>query len=42
MRWWQFGAGVLLGWRATKWSAHYFMLFFSAMALAFDVAARRQ
>lgn len=36
-------AGVLLGLAcATKWSGVYFVLFFGAMALAFDVAARRQ
>lgn len=34
---------VLLGLAcATKWSGVYFVLFFGAMALAFDVAARRQ
>lgn len=43
VRWWRFGAGVLLGLAcATKWSGVYFVLFFGAMALAFDVAARRQ
>jgi len=42
VRWWRFGAGVLLGLAfATKWSGLYFMLFFGAMSLAFDVAARR-
>jgi dolichyl-phosphate-mannose-protein mannosyltransferase len=43
VRWWRFGAGVLLGLAcATKWSGLYFILFFGAMSLAFDVAARRQ
>jgi dolichyl-phosphate-mannose-protein mannosyltransferase len=43
VRWWRFGAGVLLGLAfGTKWSGLYFMLFFSLMSLAFDVAARRQ
>ena len=43
VRWWRFGAGVLLGLAmATKWSGLYYMVFFAAMSLAFDVAARRQ
>ena len=43
VRWWRFGAGVLLGCAfATKWSGLYFIAFFAAMSLAFDVAARRQ
>jgi dolichyl-phosphate-mannose-protein mannosyltransferase len=43
VRWWRFGAGVLLGLAcATKWSGLYFIAFFSVMSLAFDVAARRQ
>jgi dolichyl-phosphate-mannose-protein mannosyltransferase len=43
VRWWRFGAGVLLGLACgTKWSGLYFMLFFGVMSLAFDVAARRQ
>jgi dolichyl-phosphate-mannose--protein O-mannosyl transferase len=43
VRWWRFGAGVLLGLAcATKWSGLYFVAFFAAMSLAFDVAARRQ
>jgi dolichyl-phosphate-mannose-protein mannosyltransferase len=42
VRWWRFGAGVLLGLAcATKWSGLYFVLFFGVMSLAFDVAARR-
>src|SRR5271167_1449296 len=43
VRWWRFGAGVLLGLACgTKWSGLYFVAFFGAMSLAFDVAARRQ
>jgi dolichyl-phosphate-mannose-protein mannosyltransferase len=43
VRWWRFGAGVLLGLAfATKWSGLYFILFFGLMTLAFDVVARRQ
>ena len=43
VRWWRFGAGVLLGLAcATKWSGLYFVVFFGVMTLAFDVAARRQ
>ncbi|OBH03886.1 dolichyl-phosphate-mannose--protein mannosyltransferase [Mycobacterium sp. E3247] len=43
VRWWRFSAGVLLGLACgTKWSGVYFVLFFGAMSLAFDVAARRQ
>ncbi|TQR84115.1 phospholipid carrier-dependent glycosyltransferase [Mycobacterium hodleri] len=43
VRWWRFGAGVLLGLAtATKWSGLYFILFFGVMTLAFDVSARRQ
>lgn len=43
VRWWRFGAGVLLGLACgTKWSGLYFVVFFGAMSLAFDVAARRQ
>src|SRR5580693_623278 len=43
VRWWRFGAGVLLGLACgTKWSGLYFVVFFAAMSLAFDVAARRQ
>ncbi|BBU21504.1 dolichyl-phosphate-mannose--protein mannosyltransferase [Mycobacterium xenopi] len=42
VRWWRFGAGVLLGLAcATKWSGLYFVLFFAVMSLGFDVAARR-
>jgi dolichyl-phosphate-mannose--protein O-mannosyl transferase len=43
VRWWRFGAGVLLGLAcATKWSGLYFVAFFGLMSLAFDLAARRQ
>lgn len=42
VRWWRFGAGVLLGLAcATKWSGLYFVVFFTALSLAFDIAARR-
>ncbi|KDE98887.1 hypothetical protein Y900_007975 [Mycolicibacterium aromaticivorans JS19b1 = JCM 16368] len=42
VRWWRFGAGVLLGVAtATKWSGLYYIVFFGAMSLAFDIAARR-
>jgi len=43
VRWWRFLAGVLLGLACgTKWSGFYFVVFFGAMSLAFDAAARRQ
>ena len=43
VRWWRFGAGVLLGLACgTKWSGLYFVLFYGLMSLGFDVAARRQ
>ena len=43
VRWWRFGAGVLLGLAfATKWSGLYFIAFFVVMSLVFDVVARRQ
>ncbi len=42
VRWWRFGAGVLLGLAfATKWSGLYYIVFFGVMSLGFDVAARR-
>ncbi len=42
VRWWRFGAGVLLGLAfATKWSGLYFVAAFGLMSLAMDVAARR-
>ncbi len=43
VRWWRFGAGVLLGMAcATKWSGLYFVVFFGLMSVAMDVVARRQ
>ena len=43
VRWWRFGAGVLLGLACgTKWSGLYFVVFFGLMSLGFDFAARRQ
>ena len=43
VRWWRFGAGVLLGLAcATKWSGLYFVAFFGVMTLALDIAARRR
>ncbi len=43
VRWWRFGAGVLLGLAcATKWSGLYFIVFYGVMTLSFDIAARRQ
>ncbi|QIS20638.1 phospholipid carrier-dependent glycosyltransferase [Nocardia terpenica] len=42
VRWWRFGAGLLLGLACgTKWSGMYFLIFFLAMSLAFDAVARR-
>ncbi|MCB1292161.1 MAG: phospholipid carrier-dependent glycosyltransferase, partial [Mycobacterium sp.] len=42
VRWWRFGAGVLLGLAcATKWSGLYYVAFFGVMTLAMDVSARR-
>ncbi len=42
VRWWRFGAGVLLGLAcATKWSGLYFVVCFAVLSLGFDVAARR-
>ncbi|MFJ4652656.1 dolichyl-phosphate-mannose--protein mannosyltransferase [Nocardia sp. NPDC088792] len=42
VRWWRFGAGVLLGLACgTKWSGAYWVIGFAAMSLAFDLAARR-
>lgn len=41
-RWWRFTAGVVLGLTCgTKWSGIYFVIFFVALAIGFDVAARR-
>jgi dolichyl-phosphate-mannose--protein O-mannosyl transferase len=43
VRWWRFGAGVLLGLACgTKWSGIYFIVFFGLMSVAFDLAARKQ
>lgn len=43
VRWWRFGAGVLLGLAcATKWSGLYFVAFFGVMTLVLDAIARKQ
>ncbi|MEU8896357.1 phospholipid carrier-dependent glycosyltransferase [Nocardia sp. NPDC048505] len=42
VRWWRFGAGVLLGLACgTKWSGIYFIMAFGLLSVFFDVAARR-
>ncbi|OZC58296.1 phospholipid carrier-dependent glycosyltransferase [Rhodococcus sp. RS1C4] len=42
VRWWRFGAGILLGLACgTKWSGIYFIVFFGLLSVAFDLAARR-
>ncbi|MFI5499399.1 dolichyl-phosphate-mannose--protein mannosyltransferase [Nocardia asteroides] len=42
VRWWRFGAGVLLGLACgTKWSGLYYIMFFGLLCVAFDVSARR-
>lgn len=42
VRWWRFGAGILLGLACgTKWSGIYFIAFFGLLSVGFDVAARR-
>lgn len=42
VRWWRFGAGIMLGLACgTKWSGIYFIAFFGLLSVAFDVAARR-
>ena len=42
VRWWRFGAGVLLGLAcATKWSGMYYLVAFAAMSLLWDACARR-
>lgn len=42
VRWWRFAAGLALGASlAAKWSGLYYIVFFGALLLAFDVAARR-
>lgn len=42
VRWWRFGAGVMLGLACgTKWSGLYFVVAFGLLSVAFDAAARR-
>ncbi len=42
VRWWRFGAGVLLGLACgTKWSGLYFVAAFGLLSVCFDLAARR-
>jgi len=42
VRWWRFGAGVLLGISCgTKWNGVFFIVFSGVMCVAMDVAARR-
>ncbi|NKY34392.1 phospholipid carrier-dependent glycosyltransferase [Nocardia speluncae] len=42
VRWWRFGAGVLLGLACgTKWSGLYFIAAFGLMSVLFDLSARR-
>ena len=42
VRWWRFGAGVLLGMACgTKWSGLYFIAAFGVLSVCFDLAARR-
>ncbi|RVW06753.1 dolichyl-phosphate-mannose--protein mannosyltransferase [Rhodococcus spongiicola] len=42
VRWWRFGAGIMLGLACgTKWSGLYFIAFFGLMCVGFDIAARR-
>lgn len=42
VRWWRFGAGVLLGLACgTKWSGLYFIAAFGLLSVCFDLAARR-
>ncbi|MFI9508740.1 dolichyl-phosphate-mannose--protein mannosyltransferase [Nocardia sp. NPDC052566] len=42
VRWWRFGAGVLLGLACgTKWSGLYFAIAFLLLTVAFDISARR-
>ncbi|NLE80591.1 MAG: phospholipid carrier-dependent glycosyltransferase [Rhodococcus sp.] len=42
VRWWRFGAGVMLGLACgTKWSGIYFVAFFGLLCVAFDVSTRR-
>ncbi len=42
VRWWRFGAGVLLGISCgTKWNGVFFIVFYGVMCVGMDVAARR-
>ncbi|WP_067816570.1 dolichyl-phosphate-mannose--protein mannosyltransferase [Nocardia inohanensis] len=42
VRWWRFGAGLMLGLACgTKWSGAYWIIGFAALSLGFDLAARR-
>lgn len=42
VRWWRFGAGVMLGLAlAVKWSGAWYIIFFGPLLIAFDIAARR-
>src|SRR5690606_2649936 len=42
VRWWRFGAGVLLGLACgTKWSGLYFIAAFGILTVCFDLTARR-
>ncbi|MGH3981593.1 MAG: dolichyl-phosphate-mannose--protein mannosyltransferase [Pseudonocardiaceae bacterium] len=42
VRWWRFGAGVLLGLAcATKWSGMYYLVAFAVMSLLWDAGGRR-
>ncbi|MEV0297290.1 phospholipid carrier-dependent glycosyltransferase [Nocardia sp. NPDC050710] len=42
VRWWRFGAGVLLGLTCgTKWSGIYFIVAFGLLSVFFDLSARR-
>lgn len=42
VRWWRFGAGVLLGLACgTKWSGLYFIAAFGLLSVLFDLSARR-
>jgi dolichyl-phosphate-mannose-protein mannosyltransferase len=42
VRWWRFAAGLCIGASlASKWSGLYYIVFFGALIIGFDVAARR-
>ncbi len=42
VRWWRFGAGVMLGLACgTKWSGVYFIVAFGLLSVCFDLTARR-